>query len=432
MTKGEINRLGDKIRSEYPNVEEETLSLLEDYRKSYKDSLASIFNLLCRLKSQVGINTIITYRIKRFESIINKLDRFPKMQFSRMWDIGGCRCIVGNNMQVYKLKKLIEKNLIIRKENDYIENPQEDGYESLHLYVSLPNDNNIIELQIRNQDNHNWATLVEISDLLYDAGIKEYGKNKELYKFHQLLSKDMEDITYEEKVTIALIIKKYNYINKLSEVFTRNHLNVREQWFNIESEGANKYFLIQASKNKIPIIKAFSSFSEAENEYFETYQKNQKSNIILTHLQRPNYHHISVAYSNYILTMHSFEEDSANIYGDLVIQSLQKGSYRNFFQYYNTYHDIMLNRLGNSFREILFARKVSLGAENNKSKLNKKKKEWTKDIKAELEKCTRSMNTFSNKIKYHIPKNGINRICILGMVKYILWIHKQKIRKMLK
>ena len=208
MTKGEINRLGDKIRSEYPNVEEETLSLLEDYRKSYKDSLASIFNLLCRLKSQVGINTIITYRIKRFESIINKLDRFPKMQFSRMWDIGGCRCIVGNNMQVYKLKKLIEKNLIIRKENDYIENPQEDGYESLHLYVSLPNDNNIIELQIRNQDNHNWATLVEISDLLYDAGIKEYGKNKELYKFHQLLSKDMEDITYEEKVTIALKIKK--------------------------------------------------------------------------------------------------------------------------------------------------------------------------------------------------------------------------------
>lgn len=120
MTNGEINRLGDKIREKYikDSLEENTLNELQNYRTSHKDCLAKVFNALCNLNRKMGKHSIVTYRIKRFESIIGKLYRFPKMKFSRMWDIGGYRYIVNNNEEVYRLKELIEKSdvLVIRKE----------------------------------------------------------------------------------------------------------------------------------------------------------------------------------------------------------------------------------------------------------------------------------------------------------------------------
>lgn len=183
MTNGEINRLGDKVRAEYitDSLSENILNELQTYRTSHKDSLANVYNALCNLNRKMGKQNIVTYRIERFESIIGKLYRFPKMEFSRMWDIGGCGCIVNNNEEVYKLKELIEKsaNLVIRTKNDHIEKPKPDGYKSLHLYISLKIEpNKVIELQIRNKEDHNWATLVEITDLLFDVKLKEYGKER--------------------------------------------------------------------------------------------------------------------------------------------------------------------------------------------------------------------------------------------------------------
>lgn len=136
MTKGEIDRLGNEIRLEYENISEIALLKLQDYRIAHKESLSEIFNILCSLNKNK--KNIITYRIKRFESIIGKLYRYPKMNLSRMWDIAGCRIIVDSNDDVYSFKRRIENNsqIIIKKEYDYIKNPQEEGYKSLHLFFT--------------------------------------------------------------------------------------------------------------------------------------------------------------------------------------------------------------------------------------------------------------------------------------------------------
>src|SRR5690606_11921269 len=96
FTKGEIDRLGNKIRENILVIDENTLNSLQQYRTSHQLPLANIFKLLCKLARNIHHSSIATYRIKRFESIINKLDRYPDMRFSRMWDIAGCRIILRN------------------------------------------------------------------------------------------------------------------------------------------------------------------------------------------------------------------------------------------------------------------------------------------------------------------------------------------------
>lgn len=48
---------------------------------------------------------LIAQRLKRAESIINKLHRMTSMNLARMQDIGGLRAIVSNLNMVEKLKE---------------------------------------------------------------------------------------------------------------------------------------------------------------------------------------------------------------------------------------------------------------------------------------------------------------------------------------
>ena len=224
FTKGEIDRLGDRIRQQSIAIEDNLLIELQNYRTSHKEALSNTFNVLCACCKRINPSPTVTFRIKRFQSIIGKLERYTEMRFSRMWDIGGCRCIVNSVDNVYKLKQIIEneKSLTIIKEYDYIKKPQEDGYKSLHLFVKHSSSENIIEVQVRSVVNHNWATLVEISDLLFDSKLKEYGQNKELLEFHRLLSSPA-DLSIKDKYKISRIITQYksgqthiNFLYKIS------------------------------------------------------------------------------------------------------------------------------------------------------------------------------------------------------------------------
>lgn len=429
VSKGEIIRLGDKIRNQYGNITPETLLELEDFRTSHKDSLADIFIKLCKIRHKVANNIIVTYRIKRFESIINKLHRFPKMKFDRMWDIGGCRCIVKNNTEAYKLKKEIEKILVVKKVNDYIENPQEDGYKSIHLYASLPNDDKTIEIQIRNQVDHNWATLVEISDLLYDSGLKEYGKNKDLLRFHKLLS-DIENLSILEKKEIAKIIRKYSYVDNINKVFIRNHINVRQQWLAIETNSRQQYFLIESSKKDIPKIEAYDNFNDAEKAYFSKFKNNQKANIVLTHLPKSSYNQISVAYSNYILTMHSFEDDSSRIFESLVLHSLENGNYLDFFKYFDYLQKILIYRINNSVQELISAQIPQNDTSKKSHKQSKKEIQWQKDVMDELNSYRMKVFEFQKMFKKFLPPKGIKKMLVKRILKFIFWKYKRKLKKL--
>lgn len=84
LTKGRIRKLGENIKLNPSNVSNEDLEMLQRYRTSYKETLSKIFTLLTSDTKSVYTESILSYRIKRIDSIIRKLERKPKMMLDRM------------------------------------------------------------------------------------------------------------------------------------------------------------------------------------------------------------------------------------------------------------------------------------------------------------------------------------------------------------
>lgn len=348
----DYDKLGDRIRKDINNISDNDYEMLQYLRTSYKSPLSIVFNTIELLAHKVDKNCVCTYRIKRIESIVSKLIRFPEMRINRAEDIAGCRCILSSDADVYSLLERIQKKQdklpfeIKGKINDYIANPKESGYKSVHINVTLKNDNRRIEIQLRSLGQHNWATLVEITDLLYGLKLKENGSdsNRELFKLHQLLSKSPKEITsnYADIQQISDIVIRYNYIQKLGGVFAQNYIDVRKHWYSLKLSQKH-FFLISTGTDGVPEIQAFSDFDSAENKYFEQFISNKSNkNIVLTHLQKTNFAKISVAYSNYFLTFNNTIVRILFYLSKAVEISYKKNSIFTFKKYYQAFLDVML------------------------------------------------------------------------------------------
>ena len=103
------------------------------------------------------------------------------MRLNQMQDIAGIRAVVTS---VARLRKLQESyvnsgfahELVNTK--DYIDRPKADGYRSVHLIYRYHNrravayENLHVELQLRTQLQHAWATAVETVDAFMGQAIK--------------------------------------------------------------------------------------------------------------------------------------------------------------------------------------------------------------------------------------------------------------------
>lgn len=433
LTKGEIDRLGDKIRNEFFEMSDETLLQLQEYRKSHQTPLSNIFNLLCKIAKSTHHSSIATYRIKRFESIINKLDRYQDMRFCRMWDIGGCRIILRNVEDVYKTIEKIQANtdLEIIKINDYISTPQADGYQSIHLYVKHISSNLTIEVQLRTLKNHDWATLVEITDLLFNTRLKEIGDNKELLEFHRLLANPKE-LTINDKYKIFRILQDYNYFEKLSEVFSKNYLIVRKQWLQLETKSSHKYFLIEVDNNT-PNITSFSSFNDAEKHYFDLYKTKGNTNIVLTYLQNHSYDLLATAYANYILTFHSFLFECLEIVEALITDCLDTNRFLKLQKVYNLYNEFIFRFNKNIIIEIDESIEGQFINLSNKEKqlLKKKQKLWIEDIKKQIVRLNENRRKIAISIHKRLKENRYRHTIFKYIIKYSNRKYDKKTKKLM-
>ncbi len=384
----DYKKLGDRIRADINNISDADYEMLQYLRTSYKSPLSTIFNSIEQLAHKIDANCVCTYRIKRIESIISKLIRFPEMQVNRAEDIAGCRCILSNEQQVYDLYNRILKRIsklpfeLKGKINDYIANPKESGYKSIHLNVVVKGDNRRVEIQLRSLEHHNWATLVEISDLLYGLKLKENGRscNEELFDLHLLLSKAIQTLGPNEINIIADTIIKYGYIHKLGEVFAQNYIEVRKHWNSLRLQSKH-FFLIATGSDGIPEIQGFTNFDEAENQYFEMFVSNKSNkNIVLTHLQNTNFTKISIAYSNYFLTFNNTIIRILYHLSQAVEESFRRNQIKRFGRYYDAFLDMMLFWMEKQIIEI-----NSFKCDNNIFRSKKKHNEWASTITAGIQ-----------------------------------------------
>lgn len=166
LSRTRIRKAGSKLRAWArggltDSEAQEWFDVVNEYRQQFSYPLLKVNNGLRHKVRALGLQGRVTQRLKRFDTIVDKLtERETSMDLSRMHDIGGCRVVLNGPLaDLYRLKDDIESSWEVRESRDYIEEPRESGYRAIH--VVLLRDCLPIEVQIRNETMHSWAQAVE-------------------------------------------------------------------------------------------------------------------------------------------------------------------------------------------------------------------------------------------------------------------------------
>ena len=180
-SKKQITKAGKILASDDASLKESVhaLEVLNNWRSSHAYPL----QVIARKLKRDNTNAIVVQRLKRLDSIIGKLRRFPEMDLYRMQDLGGCRVIVDTVPDVYaSVNKYKNSHVrhVLKREYDYIQNPKDSGYRSYHMVyqfrsdtVDTYNKNMMIEIQFRTKLQHVWATAIEMMGEIGRASCRE-------------------------------------------------------------------------------------------------------------------------------------------------------------------------------------------------------------------------------------------------------------------
>lgn len=412
FTIGQIDQLGKCLRDD-KEISQQDLDTLQEYRKSYSEALPFIFESLRKIVVSQDNKALVTFRIKRIDTIINKLRRFKNkdgkgdMRLSRMWDIAGCRCILlsDDEKKIFKVAEELRasKDILERRSPyDHVTEPKPDGYRSYHMYVYRKEQEKPIEVQIRNKEMHSWATLVEIFDILYGLGIKE-GNKANLQQQFLLLYSRKKNMTIEDGLKMIKIESKLQIFDDMCKMFSNNYTLVRRQWA-VRRKGAN-YLVLEAGKGYPTYIEAFSSFNDAENCYYEKYLQRRNTNLVMVYSRSSDFKDISFAYSNYILSVHSFFFDYKRIIENCIIESVHANDTITILKLMKIYKRIILRYFECLHEEI--------NALNNELRPNEApaiyQLEWKMDLDKEIKNWQESVKIFLRKLKLSVAQMNNSR-----------------------
>lgn len=208
VSRSQVDAAGAVLVSSAPDSPDRAAAevIVNNWRSSHSYPLHSIKMTLKSRARTVQTSALVAHRLKRLSSIALKLSIHKHMKLSQMQDIGGCRAVLSNVRQVELLVKLynqtvtknphtIERPQLISVD-DYITNPKKDGYRGYHLiykyHTKSPSrcayDNLRIEIQLRSELQHAWATAVETISTFTGQALKSNIGEDKWKRFFALMS----------------------------------------------------------------------------------------------------------------------------------------------------------------------------------------------------------------------------------------------------
>lgn len=301
----------------------EAKKVINNWRAAHAYPLHIIYMYLRRL-SGGGADTIVAERLKRLESIIFKLKRFPNMSLWEMQDLGGCRLVVSSVNDVYRYVEKIKKSRIrhvLLNENDYICQPKKDGYRSYHLVYRFHSDtretfnrNILIEIQIRTRMQHIWATAVETMAVYSRQALKSGIGDEGVKRFFSLVStliaiKENCNVVPETPSIIEDIVRELKEIdneNHYLDILKAIRVATKNRKRRMIENGYNILILNYETKRI-----SFKSFKAGENRLAnEEYQKIESSKgaeqVDVVLVGTSSFKSLQAAYPNYFLDIGDF------------------------------------------------------------------------------------------------------------------------------
>jgi putative GTP pyrophosphokinase len=203
-SRGDINRAGVELRLWWRSDDDTTADVgraivaMAAFRETFQLPLKkTVMGLRSMVRSECpelkapGARLPVAQRLKREVQIINKLARLDTMQLWTMGDIGGCRAVLPTRQQVDGVLRRIRKQKweLHGRIRDYRDEPADSGYRAVHVIVVR--DGRLIEIQLRDPHEHEWALAVERTGSRLGIGLKEGEGPDDLREYFRLASLGM-------------------------------------------------------------------------------------------------------------------------------------------------------------------------------------------------------------------------------------------------
>lgn len=301
------------------------LNTLSQWRGLHSYPINALKILIRRITKKAYPGAIVAQRLKRFFSIVEKLDRYPNMSLARMQDIGGLRVILPSISDVYKFHStLVNASAHTPKlpPDDYIEMPKPDGYRSLHQVFKYKSrshpelDKMSVEVQIRSKLQHAWATAVETLGVITKSSLKTGGGSDDAKTYFRLasvlFSLDENSPVIEEyrSVPPKEVVEQLNQLDDAMQ-FSGKLRGIADSIKAIDSQNkSSSYQLLEldTKKNKANILGFSTNQLEFAEEIYKDREQATRNNpdisVVLVGAGRLKA--IKAAYPNYFLDANLF------------------------------------------------------------------------------------------------------------------------------
>jgi GTP pyrophosphokinase len=178
-----------------PGTYKRIASALEERREDREIYIGNFVELLTRRLADSGMQDFeVVGRPKHLYSIWRKVQR-KRVEVSDLYDVRAVRVLVDTKQQCYAALGIVhsEWQHLPREFDDYIANPKENGYQSLHTAVIGP-EGKALEVQIRSRDMERDAELGIAAHWRYKEGGKgDTRLQKSINSLRALLDSDGND-----------------------------------------------------------------------------------------------------------------------------------------------------------------------------------------------------------------------------------------------
>ncbi len=202
-TRNNLNKIGTYLYADGVDAfkRSEAIKVVSDWRMTHLLPLREFVETVTEYFNSHSIHyAFYSQRVKRMTSIIEKLrlNESTGMRLGGLQDIGGARFVFNtlDDLKVCResLGAFAPEHFTLEKINDYIAEPKDSGYRSIH-YVYKYHSENVdydglrIELQIRTRLEHSWAMAVETASLISRTSLKANIEDNSVWRdFFRLVS----------------------------------------------------------------------------------------------------------------------------------------------------------------------------------------------------------------------------------------------------
>ena len=171
-------------------------SVVNNWRAAHNLPLDALLRMLQGAIAGFGKDALVAQRLKRLQSIEGKLRRFSRMKLSQMQDIGGCRAVLPISDDVRTVcSDIYDESDEQSRLYNYLENPKESGYRGIHIvhaYSPISKQHEAyrgmkVEMQLRSNLQHIWATAVESVATFTGQALKASSGNEDWLRLFSLM-----------------------------------------------------------------------------------------------------------------------------------------------------------------------------------------------------------------------------------------------------